>query len=56
MIDDLKMSNQDGLGNFATNEDKIYGITFVIFNAPERNGSVIYGKEFEIRSFAVLER
>ena len=50
------MTNQDGLGNFVINEDEISGTSFDIFSLPERNGSVVSGKEVEIRLFTILER
>ena len=50
------MTNQDGLGNFVINEDEISGTSFDIFSLPERNGSVVSGKEIEIRLFTILER
>ena len=44
-----KMSHQDnGIGNFSLNEDEIQGTTFDIFTLPERENSILSGKEVEI--------
>ena len=52
-----KMSHQDnGIGNFSLNEDEIQGTTFDIFTLPERENSILSGKEVEIRLFTVLDR
>ena len=52
-----KMSHQDnGIGNFSLNEDEIQGATFNIFTLPERENSILSGKEVEIRLFTVLDR
>ena len=52
-----KMSHQDnGIGNFSLNEDEIQGTTFDIFTLPERENSILSGKEAEIRPFTVLDR
>ena len=52
-----KMSHQDNeIGNFSLNEDEIQGTTFDIFTLPERENSILSGKEVEIRLFTVLER
>ena len=51
------MSHQDnGIGNFSLNEDEIQGTTFDIFTLPERENSILSGKEVEIRLFTVLDR
>ena len=52
-----KMSHQDnGIGHFSLNEDEIQGTTFDIFTLPERENSILSGKEVEIRLFTVLDR
>ena len=52
-----KMGHRDnGIGNFSLNEDEIQGTTFEIFTLPERENSILSGKEVEIRLFAVLDR
>ena len=52
-----KMSHQDnGIGYFSVNEAEIQGTIFDIFTLPERENSILSGKEVEIRLFTVLDR
>ena len=50
------MASHEGLGNFIINEHEIRSTTLDIFSVPEKENTLISGKEVEIRLFTVLER
>ena len=50
------MAGNEGLGSCILNEGEIRGTTLDIFNTPEKETSLISGKEAEVRLITVLER